>query len=150
MPSKNSRNDKIKTLPKSVSSLSPKKQRHAVSWGRGQARKQLRREKQEAAAARNRGLRARGELTPWEQAKSAAKYRKGPGANLTEADKALHAEAVAEGRVPVRKLTRVDLSAKPSAAAAAAEIPVEKNGSNISSKRVAIREAKRKGTGNGD
>lgn len=138
------RNDKARTPVKPVSSLSAKKQRCAVSYGRGQARKQLRREEQDAAAARNRALRGRGELTPWEQAKSAAKYRKGPGARLTEDDKVRLAVAVAEGRVPVRKLTRIDLSP------AAVEVPVEKSGSNISSKRAAIREAKRKGTGSGD
>lgn len=133
MPGKSGK-DKVKAPVKSVSSLSPKKQRCARSYATGQAGKQLRREVQEAAAARNRGLRARGELTPWEQAKSAAKYRKGPGAKLSEADRARLTEARGRGEVPVVKLERLDVSA-----------PAESGGSNTSSKRAAIREAKRKG-----
>jgi hypothetical protein len=73
---------KVKGPVKSVSSLSAKKQRCAASWGKGQARKQLRREEAEAAASRNRGLRARGELTPWERAKAAARARK-RGSNIS-------------------------------------------------------------------
>lgn len=117
--------EKAKGPAKSVSSLSAKKQRCARSYAGGQARKQLRREVQEAAAARNRGLRARGELTPWEQAKSAAKFRKGAGANLGPEDVARLQALKAEDGIPVRKV------GQPSA-------------------RESVRAAKRKGAGSGD
>lgn len=64
------------TVPPSVSALTPKKARRARSWNRGQARKQLRVQKQAEAEARNKKLRSRGELTPWEKSKAAAKARK--------------------------------------------------------------------------
>jgi hypothetical protein len=63
-------------VPPSVSALTPKKARRARSWNRGQARKQLRVQKQAEAEARNKKLRSRGELTPWEKSKAAAKARK--------------------------------------------------------------------------
>lgn len=66
-------------MPPSVKALTPKKERRARSWANGQERKKARVRAQAEAEARNRVLRGRGELTPWEQAKSAARFRKGVG-----------------------------------------------------------------------
>lgn len=63
-------------MPPSVRALTPKKERRARSWAAGQERKKARIRKQAEAEARNRVLRGRGELTPWEQAKAAARLRK--------------------------------------------------------------------------
>lgn len=122
--------DKVKPPVKSTSSLSPKKARCARSWAKGKARKQQRQAVQDAAHARNLTLRARGELTPWEQAKSAAKFRKGPGANLTEADKARAIDARARGGIPVVRLDRVE--------------PVRKDAAGLTA-RDKVRAAKRGG-----
>lgn len=48
----------------------------AASWKRTQERKAERRDAQNAAAARNRNLKTKGEMTPWEKAKAAARARK--------------------------------------------------------------------------
>jgi hypothetical protein len=45
-----------------------RKTRRERSWRNGEERKAERRKRQDEAAARNRQLRAAGELTPWEQA----------------------------------------------------------------------------------
>jgi hypothetical protein len=54
----------------------PKRERCAASWKRGQDRKRERVRKQQEAEARNRVLRARGEMTPWQAAKAAAKAKR--------------------------------------------------------------------------
>jgi hypothetical protein len=105
MAGKSKNNDKIKGPAKSISSLSAKKQQCAASYGRGQARKQRRREVQATAAARNRETVAAGGLTPWQQAKAAARFRKGVGADLSPDDVTRLTALKEEDGIPVRKVS---------------------------------------------
>jgi len=50
--------------------------RRERSWARGQRRKDERRQANEAAARRNRGLRAAGEPTPWEASRAARRAQR--------------------------------------------------------------------------
>jgi hypothetical protein len=97
---------KSKGPAKSVSSLSAKKQRCARSYATGQARKQRRREVQATAAARNRETVAAGELTPWQQAKAAALFRKGSGSKTLISEGFAQLKALKEeDGIPVRKVS---------------------------------------------
>jgi hypothetical protein len=114
MPGKNKSNDVAKAT-------------RTRSLARGQARKQLRRQTQDEAAARNRVLRLRGELTPWQAAKAAARVRK-------------RGEGRSAGETGGSNISSIEK------AAVADPVQVAKPGS-----RAGIRAAKRQqGRGNGD
>jgi hypothetical protein len=113
--------EKTRGPAKSVSSLSAKKQRCARSYAGGQARKQLRREVQEAAHARNIARKARGELTPWQAAKAAARARKA-GSNISSIERAALADPIVMNAVRTAR----------------------------QGNRESVRAAKRKGAGSGD